>query len=78
VRGGQLLLLEHVLSRRPVLLSLTTLLNPLVVRVMGANINRETVENVQRAGFAEIQVEDLWLDVVKMIEARAPDELVAE
>ena len=47
-------------------------MNPLVVRMMGANINRKTVENVQRAGFAELQIEDLWLDIVKRIEARIP------
>lgn len=71
--GGQLLLLEHVLSRRPGLRWLMQLINPLVVRVMGANIDRDTVENVRRAGFVDMQVEDLWLDVVKLIEARSPD-----
>jgi len=60
VPGGQLLLLEHVLSHRPLLRSAMDLVNPLVVRMMGANINRETVENVRRAGFTELQVEDLW------------------
>jgi len=72
VPGGQLLLLEHVLSHRPLLSPIMGMLNPLVVRMMGANINRETVENIRRAGFAELQVEDLWLDIVKLIEARAP------
>ena len=72
VPGGQLLLLEHVLSRRPLLRRVMNLVSPLVVRRMGANINRETVENVRRAGFAELQVEDLWRDIVKLIEARAP------
>ena len=70
--GGQLLLLEHVLSRRPIMRWPMRLLNPLVVRMMGANIDRETVENVRRAGFVDLRVEDLWLDVVKLIEARAP------
>ena len=72
VPGGQLLLLEHVLSRRPLLRRVMNLVSPLVVRCMGANINRETVENVRRAGFAELQVEDLWLDIVKLIEAHSP------
>ena len=72
VPGGQLLLLEHVLSHRPLLGSIMRTVNPLVVRMMGANINRETVENVRHAGFPELQVEDLWLDIVKRIEARAP------
>lgn len=70
--GGQLLLLEHVLSRRPLLRRVMNLINPLVVRQIGANINRETVENVRGAGFADLQVEDLWLDIVKRIEARTP------
>ena len=72
VPGGQLLLLEHVLSHRSLLGPIMDMLNPLVVRMMGANINRETVENVRRAGFIELQVEDLWLDILKQIEARTP------
>jgi phosphatidylethanolamine/phosphatidyl-N-methylethanolamine N-methyltransferase len=70
--GGQLLLLEHVLSHRSVLRPLMNALNPIVVRMMGANINRETVENVKVAGFAEPRVEDLWLDIVKLIAAESP------
>jgi phosphatidylethanolamine/phosphatidyl-N-methylethanolamine N-methyltransferase len=72
IPGGQLLLLEHVLSHRPLLGPIMGALNPLVVRMMGANINRETVENVRRAGFTDLQIEDLWLDIVKRIEARTP------
>jgi ubiquinone/menaquinone biosynthesis C-methylase UbiE len=72
VPGGQLLLLEHVLSHRPLLGPIMGTVNPLVVRMMGANINRETVENVRHAGFTDLQVEDLWLDIVKRIAARAP------
>ena len=72
VPGGQLLLLEHVLSRRPRLRPLMRALSPLVARLMGANIVRETVENIRRAGFVEVQDEDHWLDIVKSIAARAP------
>ena len=70
VPGGQLLLLEHVLSHRALIRPAMNLMNPLGVRMMGANINRETVENVRRAGFMELQIEDPWLDIVKRIEAR--------
>ncbi len=42
--GGQILLLEHVRVNRPVVEALMDWLNPLVVRLMGANINRHTVE----------------------------------
>jgi phosphatidylethanolamine/phosphatidyl-N-methylethanolamine N-methyltransferase len=73
VPGGQLLLLEHVLSGQPQLRPLMRALNPLVVRLTGANIDRPTVEHVQRAGFASIHVEDRWLDIVKVIAGSAPD-----
>ncbi len=70
VPGGQLLLMEHVLSTRPVLRRLMQLMNPLVGPIMGANIDRETVENVRRAGFVGLQVKDLGpLDIVKGIDA---------
>lgn len=72
VPGGQLLLLEHVLSRRPRLRRLMRALSPLVARSMGANIDRETVENIRRAVFVEVRDEDKWLDIVKSIAARAP------
>ncbi len=66
---GRIFLLEHV---RPggAAGNVADLLNPLVVRVMGANINRCTVENVERAGLEIERVEDLWRDIVKLIVAR--------
>jgi ubiquinone/menaquinone biosynthesis C-methylase UbiE len=69
--GGQLLLLEHVLSHKPLLETPMHLFNPVAVRMTGANIDRETVENVRRAGFGEVQTGDLWLDIVKLVEAQA-------
>lgn len=74
VPGGQLLTLDHVLSHKPLLGSLMRAVNPLVVRLMGANIDRETVDNVHRAGFVDVEVDTLWLDIMKLIEARAPRE----
>lgn len=68
--GGRLVLLEHVRSRNPLLGRLMDLLNPVVVRLIGANINRQTVENVQRAGFRLEKVENLGLgDIFKLIVA---------
>lgn len=69
--GGDIWLLEHVRVNRPVVGSLMDLVNPLVVRMMGANINRRTVENVKRAGLNILDVEDLKGDLVKLIHARA-------
>ncbi len=66
--GGQIILLEHVRARPPILGKIMDWLNPLVVRIMGANINRRTVENVQKAGLPLREVEDLTSSgIVKLI-----------
>ena len=67
---GQLLLLEHVRSGLPVVGRVMELFNPVVVGLQGVNINRNTVENVERAGFHILEVEDLLLDIVKLIVAQ--------
>lgn len=67
---GQVLLLEHV--RPPGALGgVADVLNPLAVRVTGANINRRTLENVERAGLRIERVEDLGRGIVKLIVARS-------
>ena len=68
--GGQLLLLEHVRSGLPVVGRMMDLCNPVTVGLQGVNINRNTVENVERAGFRTLEVEDLFLDIVKLIVAQ--------
>ena len=71
--NGDIWLLEHVRINRPVLGTLMDLLNPVVVRMMGANINRQTVENVRRAGLKIVSVENLRGELVKLIHARPAD-----
>jgi len=52
-----------------VLGSLFDLLNPLVVRIMGANINRMTIDNIKSAGW-QIKIDQkLSSDIVRWIEA---------
>lgn len=68
---GRILLLDHVRMDRPIIGRLMDLLNPLIVRISGANINRRTVENVRGAGLVIEQVEDLApMGLVKLIVAR--------
>ncbi|HLF97427.1 MAG TPA: class I SAM-dependent methyltransferase [Methylococcaceae bacterium] len=57
--GGRIFLLEHVRSEQPVLGWCMDRLNPLVVRLVGANINRRTVENCRQAGLLLDSVEEL-------------------
>jgi ubiquinone/menaquinone biosynthesis C-methylase UbiE len=68
--GGSIVLLEHVLSANRILGWLMNLANPLVVRMMGANINRRTVENVTRSGLSVKSVTELGLGIFKLIEAK--------
>jgi ubiquinone/menaquinone biosynthesis C-methylase UbiE len=69
--GGRILLLEHVRLDRPFFGWLMDLINPLVVRTMGANINRRTVENAKRAGLELESVENITGNgLIKLIDAR--------
>ena len=70
VEGGSIyrdFLLEHVLSANPILAFLMNLVNPIVVRAMGPNINRKTVENVANSGLKVEKVTDLAAGIFKLI-----------
>lgn len=56
---GKLILLEHMRSPNPVMGKIMDLINPLMVRLMGANINRRTLENIQSAGLEIKEIKDL-------------------
>ncbi len=73
--GGQLLMLEHVLSHRPALGRLMNFFDAIPFHLWGAHINRNTVRSVELAGFTGIGDENLALDVVKYIRAEAPLEV---
>lgn len=68
--GGKALFLEHVRLKSPLLGRTMDLLNPLAVRITGANINRNTVSNVEAAGFSVESVTGLLGNLVLLIEAR--------
>ena len=69
--GGRVFMLEHVRSEKPVMGTLMDALNPVVVRITGANINRHTVENVRRSKLRLERVEDLGMgDIFRLIVAR--------
>jgi ubiquinone/menaquinone biosynthesis C-methylase UbiE len=67
--GGKLLLLEHMRPESRFLGCAFDLLNPMVVRMMGANINRRTMANLLRAGWHVLVEEHLSSDIVRWIEA---------
>ncbi len=66
--GGLLLMFEHVRSRNPmfgVVLDLMTLW----MRLIGTEMNRDTLKNVAKAGFRVIDVESVYLDIILSIRA---------
>jgi len=68
-KGGKLLMLEHVKSKGGMLGYLMDKMNPLIAKYGVDNINRDTIENIQKAGFKIRQERNLAYDVVKAIVA---------
>ena len=64
---GRVFLLEHMRSDYPILGGLMDVFNPVSVGLVGVNINRRTLANIQAAGLQIIEVRDLVLDIVKKI-----------
>lgn len=68
--GGRIDLLEHVRSGSRIAGWVMDRLNPLVVRMMGANINRDTVGNVERSGIDIEDVDSRGFGIIKLIRGR--------
>lgn len=56
---GEIRLLEHMRARNELVGRLMDLVNPIAVRIQGANINRQTVDNIRNAGLNIERLEDL-------------------
>ena len=69
--GGVLRMFEHTGSRVFPFNLMLEAVNPLC-RHLGPELNRDTVANVRAAGFEVNKVTNIYLDVVKTIEATAP------
>lgn len=65
--GGKIVMIEHVRSEKKVLGLIMDIMNPLVVNLYGANINRRTIENIGKVGYSRVEVTDLYMDIVKKI-----------
>lgn len=69
--NGKILLLEHMRINQPLVGQIMDWLNPFVVRLWGANINRRTIENVKKAGLEIETLENMDpMRMVKFIIAR--------
>lgn len=69
---GKIIMLEHMRSQHNIAGKFMDAMNFIPLHTWGANINRETIENILKAGFKEeeIETQDLWSDIVKLIEIR--------
>lgn len=65
--GGQILMFEHVRSAIGAFGIVLDMMTPLT-RKLGPEMNRDTVGNVQKAGFRLRRVSNVYLDIVKTIE----------
>ena len=69
---GKIIMLEHMRSQHNIVGNFMDIMNFIPLYTWGANINRDTIANILRAGFKEeeIETQDLWSDIVKLIEIR--------
>jgi len=70
--GGMILLLEHMISPNPFLAAIMNTVNPVAVRMMGANINRQTLDNIRAAELHIESVENMdTAHIFKLIQVRS-------
>ena len=67
---GILFLLEHLRPNNKILGIIFDIINPLVKRAMGPNINRRTVDNIKKSGFEIIEEVNLLSDIFKFFAAQ--------
>ncbi|TVP89308.1 class I SAM-dependent methyltransferase [Alkalibacterium sp.] len=64
---GEIIMLEHMRSDNRVAGKIMDVLNPIPVSIWGANINRDTLENIRKAGLVLKEKEDLVGTVVRKL-----------
>ena len=70
--NGKIIMLEHMRSNNEFVGKFMDIVNFIPLNIWGANINRQTMKNLNKAGFKEndIEYQDIWSDIVKLIEIR--------
>lgn len=68
-KDGSVLMLEHVRSKRKLAGFLLDVMNPLTLYTYGANLNRDTENNLLKAGFGKdsVSIKNLWMGIWKEI-----------
>jgi ubiquinone/menaquinone biosynthesis C-methylase UbiE len=72
-KDGNLIALEHVLSRNPFIALWENIHNPITRGLFGVNVNRDTRSNIETSGFKVITDDELALgDVFRFFECKIP------
>ena len=69
-KDGRIIMLEHMRSQNKFVGKMMDLFNWVSLYIWGANINRKTIENIEKAGLKLVEVNDLMSDIVKRIELK--------
>jgi len=64
---GKIVMLEHMRSNNIVVGKMLDLINPLTVRIVGANVNRKTIENIEKAGLKIEQQDYLMTSIMRKL-----------
>lgn len=69
---GKIIMLEHMRSENAVVGKIMDIVNPVTVNIWGANINRRTLENINKAGLSIEEKEDLFFTIFRKLKIK-PD-----
>lgn len=67
---GKILMLEHMRSDHPVMGIIMDIMNPVTVTLWGANINRDTINNIHQAGLIIEEKTPLMHSIVRKLTLR--------
>ncbi|WP_314589838.1 class I SAM-dependent methyltransferase [Paenibacillus terrigena] len=67
---GQILLMEHGVSSKPMVRHMQNLINPMFRRMVGCHLNRDTMGMLQHAGLSVEREEHHWMDMIHLVWAR--------
>ncbi|AJS58624.1 class I SAM-dependent methyltransferase [Paenibacillus sp. IHBB 10380] len=68
--NGQILLMEHGVSSKPIIRKIQNLVNPMFRKTVGCHLNRDIMGMLQKADLKLERVEHHWMNMVHLILAR--------
>lgn len=70
--------LEHGRSNHRIVGKIMDILNPITVRMTGANINRDHAQNIRKSGLVILEEKDLWFDILKLFKTGKNEDAIVE